>query len=254
MKKLFVLALACSLFAVGTANAQEENYYGPQKGSWAITVSADPVINFVGNMFNGTQDNTLSLEGALAGKYFLGDKFAVKAGVYFNNDKSTDFNYNPNDKEYKEVINKEANGNRFFAFTVGAQYYFRPGKRLQPFVSADLFYGRQNGYNVEKNFEYNNEGTIVQYDAIAKTSSPVNTFGCAANIGVECFIAKRFSISGEMGLNLSTATYKNVQKVDTKDPAITPETINEQNFNIKESTRTSFGTALNSNIAFNFYF
>ena len=254
MKKLFVFALACSLFAVGTANAQEENYYGPKKGSWAITVGADPVIDFVGNMFNGTQDNTLSLGGVLAGKYFVGDKFAVRAGVMFQNDGSKGFTYNPSDKEYKEVIQTDAEGSRFFALTVGAQYYFRPGKRVQPFVSADIYFGRQNDYNVSKAFEYKEEGVVAQYDATLKTLSPTNAFGGSANIGVECFLGKNVSLSGEFGLGVSTASFKDVQKYDTKDPDVTPEAVKEQNFNIKNSTQTTFSTNFNTNIAFNFYF
>ena len=254
MKKLFLFALACSLFAVGTANAQEENYYGPQKGSWAITVGADPVINFIGNMFNGTQQNTLSLEGTLAGKYFVGDKFAIRAGVAFTNDKSKSFTYDPDDKEYKEVVNTAAKGDRLFAFTLGAQYYFRPGKRLQPFLSADLFYGRQNEYTLNKSFKYMNDNEVAQYDGLAKISSPVNTFGGAANVGVEFFLGKSVSLSGELGLNLSTETYRQVKKYDTSDHNVTPESIKEQNYNIKKSTSTTFGTSFNSNIAFNFYF
>ncbi|MBR4882373.1 MAG: hypothetical protein IKU18_00705 [Bacteroidales bacterium] len=254
MKKLFLFALACSLFAVGTANAQEENYYGPQKGSWAITVGADPVINFVGNMFNGTQRNTLALDGTLAGKYFVGDKFAVRAGVAIMNDKSNAFTYNPEDKEYKEVVNTASEGYRFFAFTAGAQYYFRPGKRLQPFVSADLFYGRRNEFTLNKSVEYTKEDDVAQYDGLEKTSSPVNTFGGAANVGIEFFLGKRVSLSGELGLNLSTYTSREVKKYESSDPDVTPEYIEEQNFNIKRSTSTNFGTSLNSNISFNFYF
>ena len=257
MKKLFLLALACSLFAVGTTNAQNENYYGGQKGSWAITVGADPVINFVGNMFNGTEDNNLyNLGGTLAGKYFVGDKFAVTAGVTFDNLKNKNFTYNPNDEDYKEVINTYSEGNRYFALNVGAQYYFRPGKRLQPFVSANISYGRTNyDYTVNKDFEYKEEGDIVQYDETMKVSSPVNIFGCAANIGVEYFLGKNVSISGALGLSVRTSTYKNIQKFDTDEPEATKEEINALNYNIKNSKRTSFGTGLmNGNIAFNFYF
>ena len=41
---------------------------------------------------------------------------------------------------------------------------------------------------------------------------------------------------------------------DTKDPDVTKDYIDKMNFNIKEATTTSFGTAFNSSIAFNFYF
>ena len=256
MKKLFLLALACSFFAVGTTNAQTETYYGGQKGSWAITVGADPVIDFVGNMFNGTQDNYLGNLGAtLAGKYFLSDKLAVTAGVTFNNWKDKSFTYNPEDEDYKEVINTYSEGNRYFALNVGAQYYFRPGKRLQPFVSANISYGRRNyNYTVSKDYEYKVEGEIAQYDATTKNSSPVNIFGCAANIGVEYFLGKNVSISGALGIGVDTSTYKTVMKYKTDDKEMPKEAIDAQNYNIKNSRSTSFGTLMNGNIAFNFYF
>lgn len=255
MKKLFLLALACSFFAVGTTNAQTETYYGGQKGSWAITVGADPVINFVGNMFNGTQDNSLGNLGAtLAGKYFLSDKLAVTAGVTFDNWRDKQFTINPEDKDHKEVINTNTTGNRYFAINAGAQYYFRPGKRLQPFVSANISYGRTNNYTINKDYEYTVEGEIQQYDTTTKTSSPANIFGCAANIGVEYFLGKNFSISGELGIGLETSTYKSVSKFDTETPEYPKEQIDAQNYKEKNERITSFGTLMNGNIAFNFYF
>lgn len=91
--------LICCAIAVSTANAQTENYFGPKKGDFAITIGAEPVINFVGNMFNGNTNNRLSgIGGSLAGKYFFGD--------------------------------------RHFSLDLGTQYYFRPGKRVQPFIGA----------------------------------------------------------------------------------------------------------------------
>ena len=36
MKKTFIAALLCGLFATGTVNAQTETYYGAQKGGFSI--------------------------------------------------------------------------------------------------------------------------------------------------------------------------------------------------------------------------
>ena len=257
MKKLFLLALACSLFAVGTTNAQNENYYGGQKGSWAITVGADPVINFVGNMFNGTQRNSLSNLGAtLAGKYFVSDKMAVTAGIDFTNRKDKTFTFNPEDEDYKEVINTNIqDAFRYFQLSVGAQYYFRPGKRFQPFIGASIAYGRDNVYSYSKDYEYKVDGEIEQYDGYMKSSNPINTFSCVANVGVEYFLGKNVSISAALDLGVQTSTNKTVQKFDTEDPDATKEYINGMNYKIKKSTTTFFGTGLmNGNIAFNFYF
>jgi hypothetical protein len=252
MKKLFLLAVVCSFFAVGTVNAQNENYYGGQKGSWAITVGADPVINFVGNMFNGTQGNKLSGLGAtLAGKYFIGDKIALTAGVRFNNEINKSFIPNPNDD--KEVIITNSGGYREFSLNVGAQYYFRPGKRLQPFVAADLVFGRNNNnLTINKYYEYKVDGNVIQYDGKSKSSNPVNIFGCYAKIGVECFLSKSVSISAALDLGVKTDTNKSVEKYKTEDPDVTKEDLDLLNKKTKDSRTTTFATG--SNIAFNFYF
>lgn len=260
MKKLFLLALVCSIFTVGTANAQEEKYYGGEKGSFAITVGADPVINFVGNMFNGTENNSLEgLGGTLAAKYLITDQFALKAGISFNNNKNVSFTFNPEDVDYKELIGKDIQGNRTFGLNLGAQYNFRPGKRLQPFVGADLFYGRYNSYTTEKSYEAEYEDQwgdeINIYDEIYKESSPINTVGVVANLGVEFFFAKNFSISAALDLGLSSSTAKEVSKFKTDDRDYDNEYIETYNYKKKTNRYTRFATGLmNGNIAFNFYF
>ena len=57
MKKL-LSTLALVAIAFTTINAQNvnvtEKYYGARKGGFALSFGADPIVNFVGNMFNGT--------------------------------------------------------------------------------------------------------------------------------------------------------------------------------------------------------
>lgn len=264
MKKLFSLALVCSVLFIGTANAQTETYYGGKKGSFAITVGADPVINYVGNMFNGTQDNSLSnLGGTLAVKWYTGNQFALKAGLGFNNYKYTDFEYNPEDDDYKEIISKKTEGSRNFLLSIGAEYHFRPGRRMQPFIGADIFCGRENEYTVSKDYDakYEEEDRwgdsyeVRQYDAIAKNSEPINTFGAVVNLGVECFLSKNISISAALDLGVKSSTYKTISKFETDDRDISNKEIEALNYKIKTGRSTVFATGLmNGNIAFNFYF
>lgn len=265
MKKLFLLVLACSLFAVGTANAQSETYYGGKQGSFAITIGADPVIDFVGNMFNGTQDNKLSGLGAtLAAKYYIGDQLAIKAGLGFDNEKSTSYEYNPEDDEYKDLISKSTTGSRYFFLNLGAQYNFRAGKRLQPFIGADFYYGRKNsGYSINEEFDakwdYENEwGSKVegeQDDMYRKSLSPRNAFGFIANLGVEYFLGKNVSVSAALDLGVYTYSKKEISKFDTDNKDYTKSQIDAQNYKKKTGRETKFATGLmNGNIAFNFYF
>lgn len=72
--KQTVIALLLSLFIPVAAAAQEENKYLPQEGEWAISVSAIPMLTYVGQFFNGALANPL-------------DEFSGQA--YLNNDVST---------------------------------------------------------------------------------------------------------------------------------------------------------------------
>lgn len=88
MKKL-LLTLALGVFVSSTVCARKasETYYGATKGGFAISFGADPVINFVGNMFNGTNDQKFDgfkglgsdlFNGAtISGKYMLEDDLAL---------------------------------------------------------------------------------------------------------------------------------------------------------------------------------
>lgn len=257
MKKLFSLALALSLCVA--ANAQSETYYGAEKGDFALSIGADPLINFVGNMFNGTEDNSLGKwGGTLAGKVYLSDQFALKAELGINNYKNTRFTYNPEDEDKKEVIRKDIEGSNSFSLGLGAQYNLRPGKRLQPFIGASIYYGRTNSdFTAYKQFEAEWEDDYDEYEQDKeswKKSSPVNTFALMANIGVEYFLKENISISATLDLGVATKTYKTAQKFDTEDKDWNKKDIEKQNYSYKTSRDTYFATGLNSAIAFNFYF
>lgn len=263
MKKIILSAITFCLFAFGTANAQSEQteaYFGAEQGSFAITVGADPVINFVGNMFNGTEDNSLSgLCGRLEGKYYLSNAFSVKAGVRFNNSKTKRFTYNPDDKDKKEVINEWTQGSREFDINLGLQYNFRAGKRMQPFIGADIFYGRINSnFDIDEDFNATWEEMgheVNQIHEYTKTSTPTNAFGFFANIGIEYFIGKKVSISAAFDLGVYVYNKKQISEFKTESGEYTGEEIDAKNYSMKTSKTTRFGTGLmNGNIAFNFYF
>ena len=92
MKKIFMIAVMAVMTVA--ANAQDEKYYGSKEGGFAITFNANPVLNYIGNMFNGTQHNSVEpFEGldsdnlfggtTITGKYFLKDNIAIVGGFGF---------------------------------------------------------------------------------------------------------------------------------------------------------------------------
>ena len=262
MKKFFSLAMAFCLCAV--ANAQTETYYGSEESGFALTIGADPVIDFIGDMFDGELKDTRSKIGAtIAGKFFLSNSFALSADLGIRHNSANTWAYeHPDNKE--EVTAREGIAEfNTFQIGLGAQYILRPGKRLQPFVGANVLYARKNSYTVNEDFAYtyiddSNENDLVkmtQYASLNKQSNPSNTFGLVANVGVEYFLVQNISISARLDLGIYSTMHNTKGKYTTEDPNIEKKVVDAGNYNQNFKNQTEFGTGLRGgNIAFNFYF
>ena len=246
MMKRCILTVAAGLMLAGSACAQDK-YYGAKEGGFAISFGADPVINFVGNMFNGTTDQRFDgfkglgsdlFNGAtITGKYMLKDNVAIDLGIGFNNEATKNFSYNdPSNSDKKTNINTK--GDRNFMLKAGVQYLLRPGKRLQPIMGLDIAYCHSNGY--ERN-EDNTDGGNTIYK-----SSPAHTFGLLANVGVEYYITTNISLSATMDLGIcKTWTKGHYENSGDKDSEV------------NHVVRTDYGLKtgqFGGNLGLNFYF
>lgn len=254
MKKTFIAALACSLFAVNAASAQNETYYGGQKGSYSVSLDADPLFNYVGNMFNASTENYLFDVGSgLSGRYFVSDQWAVGFGFSMDRFKNTLYIYD--DVANPTVItDRDMEFSNYFHLGIGGEYIFRPGKRLQPFVGAYAIYGRINDGKAYKQIGFENEHD-KQYASTMKASEPTNIFGFDAFIGVEYFFSQNFSVSVIAG-GLTGYIYadKTVSKYKT-DAEMPKEQLDQLNYNEKIGSTAVLNTdRMVSNVALNFYF
>lgn len=296
MKKLFSLALAFCL--CGAANAQTETYFGAEKGDFSFSIDAKPVIDFAGNILNGTMNNELNvanLSNTISAKYFLGDKFALTAGLSINNSKTKTFNYEEdgstgpvdvNYGKYEKLTSEVSEISREWTIGLGAQYYLRPGKRLQPFVGAGIYFGKTTGtYTVTDKFSYtyetpdgyetdpttgatklDAEGNPIEkfrlekgsgYNMYNEEASPVGKFTFMANIGVELFLSKKISVSTALDLGVSTETTKSYRKYENDDKNLSKKDVEDKNYSYKSEKKTTFKTGMGmmgGNIALNFYF
>lgn len=221
----------------------EHVYYGPQKGDFALSFNAVPIVNFIGNMFNGTVGqsidgltsltNPLFSGSAISGSYYLTDRFGVTAGIGLNNTTSRSYEYD--DKyEDKEEITKT--GNRATMLTLGAQYLLCPGKRLQPVLGANLIYAYSS-----KSFTDVDDLENDKNDYYSK--SPSNSFGIVANLGVEYYLSKAISLAAYLDLGLTTTTTRTKYSTEEKE------------YSYVSSKRTQFMTGrMGGNFAINFYF
>lgn len=245
MKKLFC-AFVCVVFSVSAIAGNKKEkvaYYGPEQNSFAISFSAVPVVNFVGNMFNGTTKQTFGEIGgsSFAGfdgttldvKYYVSDRVGLTAGVGFNCLTSTSFRYEHGSNEVLEGTAKSSQNDLMFTF--GFQYLMRPGCRLQPVLGARLMC--MSGNNVRKTDDLKDSQNDSKY------GDPSFAFGAIGDLGVEYFLSKNVSFSAVANLGV----YKETNKEKVKS--------NSDDYVKKTSASSRFATGnLGGNIAFNFYF
>ena len=172
MRKLLSLLLV-AFVAIGNIAAQdvEEKVYLPEAGDWAIGFDAKPLLNFVGNVFNGSYSNTMDDFGggeptldlnafnsqnssifnsptvSLMAKYMITDNLAFKTnvGILVNNDKTAayvrdDAAYVLDPLSEAKVADIRNQRNTGFSLLAGLEY--RVGKkRVQGVFGGGLLVG-----------------------------------------------------------------------------------------------------------------
>lgn len=186
MKKLIsIITIICLLPLMGvSAQEKAEKQYLPEEGDWAIGIDVVPLLKYVGNAFNGSQENEIeSLGGSpftknnrnfrnrmlmpdvsIMGKYMLTDEWALRANVgimvrseydrrYVQDDKAALLNPLSNDK----VIDKAHHSRNGMSIAVGAEYR-KGSKRVQGVFGAGLLFAFQND---KTTYSWGNEMTTI---------------------------------------------------------------------------------------------
>lgn len=253
MKKIFMALAALAVFT--TANAQtQEKWYGSKEGGFAITFNANPVLNYVGNMFNGTQNNSVApFEGldsddlfggtTITGKYFMKDNVAIVAGFGFNNRYNVINNYDNNSDDIEKVRSFGRNTTTAFQVMGGIEYRLQPGKRLQPIFGVNLVYVHTNRWTFNKSTDGDTDGDYTY------TGAPANKLGVALTAGVEYFIIPQISL----GANLDFGVAKTWTRTSRDNK---PEGEGAaKNYSRIETKNTFLRTGnYGANVSLNFYF
>lgn len=243
MKRAFII-IAASLFTFCTTFAQtvegKQKNYLPEKGDWAIGIDLKPVLNYVGNIFNGnTQNNidylggeavTNNLDGwnnniapsaSIMAKYMISNNFALRANiglllksdfnnVYVQNDQNAALNPL---NETKLIDSQKSNKNGM-SLMVGAEY--RKGtKRVQGVFGFGALLGFQN---TTTKYNYANQITSINQTPSTSLNAPqaaINDYrvtkqkgtsdvfyGVTGSAGVEWFVAPKISLGAEVNLCL----------------------------------------------------
>ena len=227
MKKLGVLLFTALAAVAGSVSAQEgqSRLEVAKAGDIAVGIEASPVLDFIGNMFNGNTNNASDLrwgkqDYTLHGRYFIADNAAVRLHLRFNpgdnktierefikDDAARTLNPLSNDKvEDKKV-------SYYNSWKVGAGFQqFRGQGRLRGFYGGDLYYHYYSSseyfYYGNKMNEFNNAPTSASWVSnnslrtISDVKSGEHMMGLVAFTGAEFYFMSRACIGFEVGLAL----------------------------------------------------
>ena len=289
-----IVLLSASVLTAQSRNDRKYTQYTPEAGEFGLTISANPITGFLGNLFNGTQGNNIGEVGgqpynpgldnplptvSIAGRYFLTNELAIRLNVgwMYSNDKN---NYYAQDDaalaadpfSRDKVIDSHTTNNSGGSFMVGAEYRLGRG-RVQGIFGGGLMYAFN--YYREK-FSYGNAITeINQFPSTGITGqnnpdipgfntprylskfngTPTHYAGIVGFVGVEWFFAPKVSLGAEVNI---AAAYN-----WTNGTYYTAEGYNTISGQVEEWTELltpsssgfDFGTKnIGANLSVNFYF
>jgi len=242
MKKFILLLLACT--SVGCFVQAQENegtsekpikMYTPESGDLGLSVDIlSPVMNYVGNLFNNSTNNTFptsfsspdfagSGNVAIIGKYFVYDDFAIRGGISINSNVATAYNNVRDDAAFAAnplsvdlVTDQRTVTKNDMCFLLGAEFR-RGSNRLQGFYGVQAICGYRDQ---RTEYAYGNAITSINNvptqgfattpdnnvggnSRLIKTNTAQGKdflLGIGGFVGIEYFILPKVAIGGEMNL------------------------------------------------------
>ncbi len=243
MKTKISLCIIVVLLGINFVQAQEQNIdvstpktidYLPKAGNFGIGADAAPVFSFIGNMFNNSTVNTLTLTmPVIYAKYYLSDMTALRAVLGIANDVKKEQFYiiddaaaitNPFDNI--QTIDRKTTINNDYAFSLAYQMFIG-NKRLRGFYGGQFI---TEISSTKLNYSYGNPMTVlnpIPSSAYSFTATRtleqmlVRDFkvGVGGVAGFEYYIMPRLCFGGEVSLNLlytkGLQTYKKAETISS---------------------------------------
>jgi hypothetical protein len=223
MKKSFlafaVVLGASSTFAQDLTSKKGENFL-PEAGDWAISINANPLLNYVGNFFGGnglnvapTFDFTAS-NNAIMGKYFVEDGMAYRVGLNIGFGTQTE-RANTAGAVAGSVVEDTKKTSSSGIFLTGGLEWRKGTTRLQGFYGAEVGFGFGGGskevYTYGNTFDFVTLPSLTNavdgaVDVRENQTKGGISFGIRGFIGAEYFIIPKLSLGGEFGWGLGLAT------------------------------------------------
>ncbi len=289
-----IIALAAATAYANDNPDKKDRQFTPETGDFGITISANPITSFIGNLFNNSTSNSLTDLGgepynpglttlqpavSFAGKYFLKDNLAVRVnfGWILHHDKNNV--YAPDDAALLEdplsnanVIDSRITNNSGGSFMAGIEY--RVGKgRIQGVFGGGLLYAFST-YRVK--YSYGNAITDINrepstgldnvtapsapgfsYQRYLRqfTDAPTHYFGLVGFAGIEWFVAPKVSLGAEVNLVAAVNWTKGLYYTAEGYNALSEKVEEWTELQTPTSSGFDFGTEnIGANLSVNFYF
>lgn len=196
--------------------SQNSSNFFPERGDLGVGFDAAPFLDYAGNMFNGTTNNSLNLgDNTLYFRYFLDRSSALRVAVRINSTVDADKRYIDDDaaQSLDPLSNKQLEDHRIitnnqYNLKIGYQK-FRGENRLRGFYGADVFLGYEKR---TEEYEYGNQMTETNPTPSAffpanpaRRSLEVNngnafSAGLGAFCGAEYYLMPKVAIGAELGV------------------------------------------------------
>ena len=227
-KVLFVasLFLATATFAQDGLTSKKGEAYLPEAGDWSIGFDGTALVDYVGNMANGTAGNTLNAGGWMNGtvgqeirfKMFKDEKTAyrIRARIGFattnsdfNGTYDSDVTNTPTTTEDYIINTKTSSG---FNLVLGAGLEKRRGNtRIQGYYGGEIYFAMLAGGTTttdDGRILSDNSDPALLAQTFTTEAKNGNTLGLGLQgfIGVEWFFAPKVSLGAEYtwGLGFSS--------------------------------------------------
>ena len=226
------MVLATSSYvATAQNNSKNGHQITPETGDWGIGIDVDPIFNYVGNMFNGTSDNSSPswnfvnnspIPMTITGFMMKDETTACRGKIRIGFGSNKETNFVDDDLDTLGIPTRKLSDERKTSSTnilIGLGIQKMRGKhRVKGIYGAEVLFGLTGG---KTTYDYGNAMTITNqspvstvesswdsstpYSAAASSRTTENKSGTGLYVGLrgfigaEYFFAPKISVAGEFG-------------------------------------------------------
>jgi hypothetical protein len=211
------LLIVCAFVGMGSfLNAQTtmvKNDNGqvitPEAGDWALGADASPILNYVGNMFNGSTANSLGNafvnNNAIFGKYFVDENTAYRGSFRIStvSNKSNTLVDTNTAGGAPEYITNSTKVSGFGFYLSGGLEKRRGHGRLQGYYGGELGLGFGGTPKVTNEYGIDISATNPGPRPTETKTGATLSVGVRGFVGAEYFVIPKLSLGVEFGWGLS---------------------------------------------------